>query len=218
MLIYILTSFLSTIHYSDDLKNVFDSIYQTGEWGIDENNEGTSGSGSSVENSKPYFYYIQDFLREKNIKSVVDAGCGDWQFSRFIDWSNINYTGYDASNTVISKNLKNFAKKNIKFINENFKKADLPAADLLIIKDVLQHLSIENIQNAIKQFSKFKYVIVVNDVDPVTLKAQNISIRDGEYRPLDITLRPFNVKATKVLFYKPQFSHEMKQVLLIDNN
>lgn len=218
MIINFMASLICAISYSDDLTVVFDSIYQTGEWGKDSNNEGTSGSGSSLDNAKPYFYFLQDFLKEKNITSVVDAGCGDWQFSRFINWDNINYIGYDASKIVIEKNTKAFAKKNIRFIHENFINTDMPKADLLIMKEVLQHLSNENVHSALKQLSKYKYVIIVNDVDPITFKAANLNIRDGEYRLLDVTTNPFNIKGQKILTYKPKFSHEMKQVVLIEQN
>lgn len=212
-----LTDDHGTTQYRDDLKTIFDSIYESGVWGKDGNNEGTSGSGSSFGNSETYFNYLQDFLKDKKIGSVVDAGCGDWQFSKFIEWGDISYVGYDASRMVIEKNVEAYANDNILFVHENFLTSDLPAAELLIVKDVLQHLSIHNIHEAMKQFYKFKYVIVVNDIDPVTLSALNLDIRDGGYRTLDITSEPFNVEGATVLSYQTPHSGEMKQVLLIEN-
>jgi SAM-dependent methyltransferase len=204
------------IQHSDDLATVFDSIYEAGEWGRDGRNEGTSGSGSSVEGSEPYCRYLRGFLKEKNIKSVVDVGCGDWQISGLIDWEGISYVGYDASKLVIEKNLKSHRRPNIRFVHDNFVTADLPGADLLIVKDVLQHLSVRNIKLALEQFHKFKYVIAVNDVDPVTLSAPNVDVRDGGYRTLDIAAEPFNVDGEKVLTYQPD-NWETKQVFLIEN-
>lgn len=210
-----LLSLIGSVHYSDDLTHVFESIYETCEWGKNELLEGTSGSGSEFKNVQPYFNFLQTFLKENKIQSVVDAGCGDWQFSQFINWSGINYQGFDASKTVIKKNQEKFASKTITFVHGNFLERDLPKADLLILKDVLQHLSSKNIKKAISQFKNYKYVIVVNDVDPINLSAPNIEIKDGQYRPLDITSAPYNVKAEKVLTYKVPHSHEVKQTLLI---
>jgi SAM-dependent methyltransferase len=217
MVLSMLVSLLLSVHYSNDLTEVFESIYQTCEWGADKNSEGTSGSGSEFNNAKPYFYFLRDFLADNSIKSVVDIGCGDWQFSRLIDWSGIEYTGFDASKMVVDKNQKQFEKDNIKFIHGNFISMPLPKADLLICKDVLQHLSIDNVHQAIKKFKDYKYVIIVNDVDPVTYTAVNAKIKDGQYRLLDITQAPFKVKGVKVLSYKAKTSHEVKQVLLISN-
>jgi 2-polyprenyl-3-methyl-5-hydroxy-6-metoxy-1,4-benzoquinol methylase len=204
------------IQHSEDLTTVFDSIYESGEWGRDGRNEGTSGSGSNSEGSETYRRYLRGFLKEKNIKSVVDVGCGDWQISSLIDWTGISYVGYDASKLVIEKNLKSHRGENIRFVHENFVTADLPGADLLIVKDVLQHLSIRNIKLALEQFHKFKYVIAVNDIDPVTLSAPNVDVRDGGYRTLDIAAEPFNVDGEKVLIYQPE-NWETKQVFLIEN-
>ena len=200
-----------------DLKTVFESIYESGTWGKDENNQGTSGSGSTFENSENYFRYLKDFLKEEGITSVVDVGCGDWQVSRLIDWAGISYTGYDASGLVVAKNTESFAKENIRFIHDDFLEADLPAADLLIVKDVFQHLSLQNIRKALTQFPKFKYVIVVNDVDPDTLSAPNVDIPDGGYRTLDISAEPFNLQGTVVLTYELPNSDETKHVFVIKN-
>ena len=35
----------------------------------------------------------QQFLKDNAIRSVVDAGCGDWEFSQAIDWTGIDYKG-----------------------------------------------------------------------------------------------------------------------------
>jgi len=217
MLASIYLSLVLSINYSSDLTQVFESIYETCEWGVDKNFNGTSGSGSEFVNVKPYFYYLSDFLKENNIKSVVDFGCGDWQFSQFIKWDDIKYTGFDASKTIIERNKKNFLKSNISFNHGNFLEIDAPKADLLIIKDVLQHLSNKNINKAIERFKSYNFVIITNDIDPVTFSSLNNDIKDGEYRVLDLTKMPFNIKAEKVLHYKTKNSHEMKQVLLITN-
>ena len=34
-------------------------------------------------------------LAERRIRTVVDLGCGDWQFSKYVDWRGIEYHGYD---------------------------------------------------------------------------------------------------------------------------
>src|SRR5579872_5162689 len=114
------------------VEEAFNLVYKTGEWGKNEHGEGTSGTGSSLENAKPYMNFLIRFMKENNITSVVDFGCGDWQFSQHIDWSGIKYTGYDVVASVIEKNTAQFAKPTITFVQANGIKADLPKADLLI--------------------------------------------------------------------------------------
>lgn len=70
----------------------------------------------------------------------MDVGCGDWQFSQAIDWGTIKYIGYDIVKQVVKANRKKFGTRLISFIHGNGVQCDLPMADLLICKDVLQHL------------------------------------------------------------------------------
>jgi hypothetical protein len=92
----------------------------------------------------------------------------------------------------------------------------VPEADLLICKDVLQHLSNRDISIFLKKLSKFKYCLITNDVDPDTLSSYNQDIETGGYRTLDLRAYPFLVEAQSVLTY--QSKTEVKQVLLIVNH
>jgi len=45
---------------------------------------------------------LQQFLKDNKIRSVVDAGCGDWGLSQALDWGGIDYKGYDIVEAVIA--------------------------------------------------------------------------------------------------------------------
>jgi len=200
---------------SDSNSAIFSRIYDTGEWDRDSDVKGTSGSGSSPTNARMYIEYLRNFLKDQNIKSVVDLGCGDWQISSCINWNGIQYTGVDVVESVINRNKKKYSSPKISFIKADGIDYSLPRADLLICKDVLQHLPFMDILSVITQMSKFKYCIIVNDVDPVTLTCENIDIPRGHYRTLDVTKPPFGLTGRKVLTYAS--ANETKQVLLIQN-
>src|SRR4029434_6334963 len=68
------------------LTNTFNRIYAEGTWGKDVAGKGTSGSGSTLEITREYRAYVEDFMRTHRVRSVVDAGCGDWSFSSAMDW------------------------------------------------------------------------------------------------------------------------------------
>jgi 2-polyprenyl-3-methyl-5-hydroxy-6-metoxy-1,4-benzoquinol methylase len=145
----------------------------------------------------------------------VDVGCGDWEFSRYINWENIQYTGYDVVASVINKNQKNFSQENICFVHANDLTEDLPQADLLICKDVLQHLSNESVILFLEQTNKFKYCLITNDINQNMPTKNNQEISDGSYRRLDLTAPPFNVEGDKIFTYKE--GPNTKQVLLMAN-
>ncbi len=204
--------------FGKSLEDVFTSIYKKAHWGKNENGEGSSGGGSTVEVTAEYRAFLQHFMEENKITSVIDVGCGDWEFSKLINWRNIKYTGYDIVKPIIEKNKIQFETDTISFIHGNAIKIDLPEADLLICKEVLQHLSNKEIALFLKQLPKFKYAILVNDVDRDTLTSENRDIASGGYRLLDLRNPPFSLKAMVVFNYQAPDPHrEMKQVLLFVN-
>lgn len=201
-------------------RTVFNDIYEKGEWARDNNGkiltyQWTSGSGSSPENCKFYMEFLKDFLKKHDIKTVVDLGCGDWQFSHLINWNGIQYTGIDVADSVIEKNVKNYSAKNIAFIRADAIEYSLPKADLLLCKEVFQHLPFKDIWLILAQFNKYKYCLILNDVDPTTLTCENVDMSRGAYRPIDLTKPPFSLKGRKVLSYASGL--ETKQLLLIEN-
>ena len=123
---------------------VFDEIYKHNGWGFG------SGHGSLPSVTKGYRKLLEDFIRENNIKSVVDYGCGDWQFSRLVDWGDASYTGVDVVPSVVEENTAKYGSDKITFkaIKPGAKP---PKADLLIVKDVLQHLPNATVEKFIKE-------------------------------------------------------------------
>ena len=70
-----------------------------------KSNEETSGS-SFLENASPYIEFLKNFIKENNIRTVVEVGCGDWKVSRYIPWEDAQYHGYDVVKSVINRNKK----------------------------------------------------------------------------------------------------------------
>src|SRR5262249_39104570 len=119
--------------------------------------KGVSGTGSTLEITKEYRAYVEDFIKKHNIESVVDAGSGDWSFSSAIDWGNASYLGVDIASDVIAAVRNKHEKGQIKFQVGNIRD-NPPPADLLISKDVLQHLSNELVHKFIRNnLSNGKY-------------------------------------------------------------
>lgn len=201
---------------SKDIENAFTQVYESAGWAANSEGQGCSGPGSNLENTRLYRVFLQAFLQDHNIRSVVDVGCGDWEFSQTIDWKGINYTGFDVVKYVIESNRKRFGSDHIQFVHGDATSMNLPKADLLICKEVLQHLSTEDVQRFLKQLPKFKYCLLTNDVNPQTFTSENRDICPPGYRTLDLTKPPFNLIGEKVLSYQANSQYkEMKQVLLV---
>lgn len=180
-------------------RAAFQAIYAQGSWGTDSSGRGTSGLGSTLEFTKIYRVFLQDFLARNAIRSVVDAGCGDWEFSQAMDWTGIDYLGLDTVPSVIADNERRFGSPKVRFAVADIVRDPMPPADLLVVKDVLQHLSHADIARFLAQLPRYRHVLIVNDVHPDSLTAEPQDIQTGGYRPLDSTRLPHSMPGTKVL-------------------
>lgn len=182
---------------------IFTKIYREKSWGPHD------GEGSLPENTKLYRQFLKDFMSENQIRSVVDIGCGNWLSSKLIDWSTINYTGYDIVKSVIEDNNKKYSTPTIKFIHGDATQLDLPSADLLICKDVFSHLPNKDIVSILSQMPKFKNCLFVDDVDPTSLNATNSDLPCGKHRYIDLKAPPFMLKCQPLLVYTAKDATKM---------
>lgn len=201
--------------YADDLPGIFTDIYRDAKWGRNEEGEGFSGDGSRVQNAIVYMKFLENFLKEHNIKSVVDVGCGDWTFSRFMDWGDAEYIGYDVVQYIIDRNNALFASPKVSFVCANAVEVNLPEADLMVCKEVLQHLSNTTICAFLKQIKNFKHCLITNDINTNDHLDTNRDVSTGGYRCVDLTKHPFDLTGEKIFTYR--CGGCVKQVLYIKN-
>ena len=181
---------IDAVDRESPLTKTFNGIYREGIWGRDVAGKGTSGSGSTLDITREYRAYLEDFIRKHRVTSIVDAGCGDWTFSSTIDWGGASYLGVDIASDVIEANRRKYEKPNVTFQVGDITE-ELPSADLLISKDVLQHLPDALVDRFIRnnlKTGKYKWVLLTNDRG-----SGNPDIVPGGYRAIDLAAAPFNV-------------------------
>jgi hypothetical protein len=174
-----------------------------------------SGQGSLPNVAKQYVIFVESIIEKYAIESVLDVGHGDWRMWEDFKFENTNYLGIDVADHISESNMLKFGNESRKFVQVSGSDP-LPKAELLLCKEVLQHLSNRDIDTLLQQVSKFKYVILCNDryIDRtwtgkirfvfqlrkrlsnllklkspffgVTLPKNNSDISSGEYRGLDL--------------------------------
>lgn len=174
-----------------------------------------SSRGAILKQANAYIHFLESFIKNAEVCSIVDIGCGDWTLSKYVQWGDVKYTGIDVVKSIVEENQKKSASPTLSLIRADALQTDLPSADLLVCKDVLQHLTTQDITLFLEQLGKFKHCLITNDVDPKTLSGTNREIRRGDYRTLDLTKPPFHVQGTKILTYNA--GGIIKQVLYIRN-
>lgn len=183
-------------------KQIFTDIYKEGTWG----GWNGVGPGSTTEDgANPFLHYLQDFLdSHADINSIVDIGCGYGELLKEIRFpKGATYLGLDLVESVINYNKKHYVRDSFSFKTvDSVKDLAIYKGDLLILKDVIQHWSIEKILFAKKHIiPNFKYAIVVNNIYTAYATKINSDIQTGDSRPLDLTAAPFFMKPAHVEDY-----------------
>ena len=161
-----------------------------------------------------YIPFLKKFIIDKNIKKIVDLGCGDFKCGNSIyDDLDIIYTGYDAYKKIIDYNSKKYSKSKYTFEHLDFcyKKENIEGGDLCILKDVLQHWSLNNIYaflDYLTETKKFKYVLIINCCNQ---SQDNTDINIGECRGLSCNYLPLKKYNPTKLYY-----YNTKEVSLIE--
>jgi SAM-dependent methyltransferase len=147
------------------VEQVFSTIYQTREWGSRQDRPFCSGDGSIREDAVgPYCEMVRAFIQYNNIKRVVDLGCGDFGVGSRLKAPALSYTGVDVVPDLIDYNRKHFGSPGVEFHCLNMIDDDLPPGDLCLVRQVMQHLSNQQIQKTLRSLSRYQYAIVTEHV------------------------------------------------------
>lgn len=178
------------------MNNPFTDIYDSGGW----SNLG-SGPGSSPRYNRKLLKLLNSFLKLRNVQSIVDYGCGDWQMFREFDFGGVRYLGTDVVEAVVLRNTELYARPGIEFrLSKSMKDNDI-VGDLLFVKDVILHLPNKNCREILDHAkANFKYALFVNDMRSKEIPV-NKDIEIGGYRPVDISRPPLLMPSTTLLVY-----------------
>lgn len=193
---------------NNKMKDIFTSIYEKNHWGNNRSVEysGSSGLGSSKEYNIHYIPYLRKLIKDFNIKTVVDLGCGDFRIGELLyNDLEIAYTGYDAYKKVIEYHKNKYSASKYSFVHLDIfeEKEKIIGGDLCILKDVLQHWPLKSIYCFLDYLTssyKFKYIIIINCCCDAK---DNIDCVTGSFRPLScnfLPLKKYNIK--KLANYK----------------
>jgi hypothetical protein len=193
-----------------DLKSKFGSIYSEGAWGTPaavpgrRNQRFYSGGGTDPGNDRDgqYVKLIQEMIRRPDVNRVVEIGCGDWEVSGRVDWSGVEYLGFDVVPELLEHNRELWGAPNIQFIYDDPIGNGRVQADLLIMKDVIQHLPPDHSCNFIRSIpDNFTYNVITNDIGPA-----NDRIDFGGYCPNSWSADPFNMSHELLLQWQQRFA------------
>ena len=201
------------------MEQVFTNIYENNIWGNNNNlvYNGSSGGGCDLDyNKNSYVPFLKKFITDNNIKNIVDLGCGDFICGKIIyDNLDVLYTGYDTYKKVIDYNSEKHSLPKYSFIHLDFcnNKENIINGELCILKDVIQHWSLDNIYTFLDYLvenKKFKYILICNCCNQIQ---HDTNIENGRWRPLSCEYFPLKkYNPTKL------YNYHSKEVSIIEIN
>jgi hypothetical protein len=188
------------------VAEAFTQTYRNKLWGNVNGEKFFSGRGSLDEFSAAYVEWVTKFVTERNIRTVVDLGCGDFRIGQQICATiSVNYIGVDIVADLIAHNQSEYVTKNISFKCANIIEDELPNGELCLLRQVLQHLSNKQILSVLANCTKFPYLLVTEGVYNGRRMRPNLDIMHGPDSRLFkrsgvcLDLAPFNLKTRNVL-------------------
>ena len=182
-------------------KAAMEQVYSMKLWG-DNQTSFYSGIGSHhPEIIEPYIEAVSYFLNSfKDPITVCDLGCGDFNVGKELVQYTNKYIAIDIVASLIDHNTKEFDLENLEFHCLDIAIDDLPNGDIVILRQVLQHLSNSEIHAVLKKLKDFKYLVLTEHL-PAGEFRPNKDIISGQgtrlkkQSGLDILAAPFDFEA-----------------------
>ena len=169
------------------LRRRFTTIYRKNLWRVGETR---SGCGSTIEWTAGLREILPALLHDLKARSLLDAGCGDWNWMSKTDLSGIEVHACDLVAEMIASNQARYGGM-AHFFVADITEDTLPKCDAILCRTVLFHLSFANIALTLANFraTKAKYMLLTTHPHVTA----NKDAGDGDWRRLNMELAPFNL-------------------------
>jgi hypothetical protein len=172
------------------LQRMFEHIHQENVWGVWETR---SGSGSTEPATAALKQEFSRLLVDLDIRSLLDAGCGDMNWITAATGMLDSYFGVDIVEALVTQNMRLFGRQRGHFFTTaDITRDPLPRVDAVLCRHVLTHLPMAEIQRALKSFAACgaRWLIATTYVTD-----ENAETKPGHWRRLDLERTPFGLPA-----------------------
>jgi SAM-dependent methyltransferase len=152
--------------------------------------ESLSGPGSSSAQTATLRRLLPDLLQTLGVRSLLDAGCGDFNWMRQLNLALEQYFGVDIVDDLIARNRQRHGKPQREFLCLDLASSDLPHADAVLCRDTLMHYSLAGAHAILRNLKRSDARYLLATTFPGRGANEDISI--GGWRPLDMEAGPFS--------------------------
>lgn len=164
----------------------FAAVYADGSWIQSADQHSASGIGSEADATRQITEALPRIARQVGAKLVLDVGCGDWNWMKGVDLG-CDYIGVDVASRVIASN-KAFERPGIRFEVLDAINDPLPVADLVLCREMLFHLSLEDGMRALGNIARSATWLLTTSDKAIWF---NSDIRTGDFQNINLEMRPY---------------------------
>lgn len=179
-------------------KTIFYWIYRLKLWGRHKGFYSGDGSNIGIPIYSSYILRIVKDMQKPVI--ILDLGCGDFRVGKTLINDDVKYIGVDVVQELIEHNREHYQSTNVSFYQCDIVNDNLPDADIVLIRQVLQHLDNESIKKILNKIKKYKICLITEhhtDGLPNQDKLTGFGIRDGgihlDKEPFEIGIKVLSV-------------------------
>jgi len=171
-----------------DAQAIFDYYFRHNLFG---DAESLSGTGSSLSATKTIRQGLAEILTELKPKSLLDIPCGDFNWTKEVDFRSCRYIGADIVKDLVEQNQKLYGNNDRKFLVLDILNDPLPKVDLVLCRDLFIHFPNEDVFTALTNIrrSGAKFLLTTS----YSGEKRNRNIPLGSFRPLNLLLSPFRL-------------------------
>lgn len=185
---------------------VFASIYRRNRWG---GAPGEYDSGDGTRNEAlvaAYLAAVRHVLDEPMNPPLprdctfVDLGCGDFRVGKALLPLCAKYIGVDVVAPLVQRNRERFGTGNVSFHCADIIEAPLPSGDVCFLRQVLQHLSNDQVKQILSKLGQYRLVLITEHhpsgsrlVKPNLDKVHGAGIRTSQNSGIYLTEPPFSL-------------------------
>jgi hypothetical protein len=148
-----------------------------------------SGAGAADEQTARLRAELPPLVAYLGVHTLLDLPCGDFSWMATIDLPVERYIGADLLPELIAPLEQRYGNVRRQFMVLDLTRDPLPAADLLLCRDCLVHLSLADIRLALRNVARSRIAWLLTTTFPDG--GENEDIVTGDWRVLDLERPPF---------------------------
>lgn len=170
------------------MRAAFTQHYRLRGW---QEPETVSGRGSTLLRTARIRQALPALFAELGIRSVLDAGCGDFHWFQTLEVELDSYVGTEVVEELAAINQASYETARRRFLCLDLTRDPLPRVDLILCRDCLVHLKNRHVQAALRNFrrSRSTYLLATT----FTGDHPNADAPLGGWRPLNLERPPFSL-------------------------